>query len=273
MKKNVFTTSYRILLPIILAIALLAPKKPGQIAILILFGLWVLFLLIHYFLAERCTNRKCGKSLHRKRKLQQSNESIQILSPNRESGMTLSLEDVQVLMTQYRLRISEKLKSAYPDAVWKWDKEPTLRNLMDGDTVRIQVENMAEFTHADVYFDFYGRIHIEPMTIGNFLPENAEGCEASIPKEPAVVDVKAWFDLVGRQILDKQITELHAQGHNKLTIKENGDIVINCQKKERYLCSLDAFPGKNYWQELISVLGDNELEAKIAGNTIQVSWI
>ena len=39
MKKNVFTTSYRILLPIILAIALLAPKKPGQIAILILFGL------------------------------------------------------------------------------------------------------------------------------------------------------------------------------------------------------------------------------------------
>ena len=187
--------------------------------------------------------------------------------------MTLSLEDVQVLMTQYRLRISEKLKSAYPDAVWKWDKEPTLRNLMDGDTVRIQVENMAAFTQADVSFDFYGRIHIEPMTIGNFLPENAEDCEASIPKEPAVVDVKAWFDLVGRQILDKQITELHAQGHNKVTIKENGDIVINCQKKDRFLFSLDAFPGKNYWQELICVLGDNELEAKIAGNTIQVSWI
>lgn len=52
--------------------------------------------------------------------------------------MTLSSEDVQVLMTQYRLRISEKLKSAYPDAVWKWDKEPTLRNLMDGDTARIR---------------------------------------------------------------------------------------------------------------------------------------
>ena len=43
--------------------------------------------------------------------------------------------------------------------------------------------------------------------------------------------------------------------------------------KERFLCSLDAFPRKNYWQELICVLGDNELEAKIAGNTIQVSWI
>ncbi len=54
------------------------------------------------------------------------------------------------------------------------------------------------------------------MTIGNFLPENAEDCEASIPKEPAVVDVKAWFDLVGRQILDKQITELHAQGITNL---------------------------------------------------------
>ena len=54
MKKNAFTTSYRILLPVILAIALLVPKKPGQIAILILFGLWVVFLLIHYLSTERC---------------------------------------------------------------------------------------------------------------------------------------------------------------------------------------------------------------------------
>lgn len=76
--------------------------------------------------------------------------------------MTLSSEDVQVLMTQYRLRISEKLKSAYPDAVWKWDKEPTLRNLMDGDTARIQVENMAAFTHADVSFDFMGGSILNP---------------------------------------------------------------------------------------------------------------
>lgn len=273
MKKNVFMLSYRILLPVILVIALLAPKKPGQIVILVLLGFWALFLLIHYLLAKRCKNAKCSKSLHRRRKFHQSSDSIHVLSPNRDKGMTLSSEDVQVLMTQYRLRISEKLKSAYPDAVWKWDKEPDLRNLMDSDTVRIQVENMAAFTHADVYFDFYGRIHIEPMTIGNFIPENAGDSEVSVPKEPAVVDVKAWFDLVGRQILDKQITELHAQGHNKLTIKENGDIVINCQKKERFLCSLDAFPGKNYWQELISVLADNELEAKIAGNTLQVSWI
>lgn len=272
MKKNVFTTSYRILLPVILAIALLAPKIPGQIVILILFGLWILFILAYYIFSGKKPTMKHLQPVHR-RKICQNNESIQVLSPNRKKGMALSPEDVQVLMTQYRLRISEKLKSAYPEAVWKWVKEPDLRNLMDCDTVRIQVENMAEFTHADVYFDFYGRIHINPMTIGNFNPENDSDCDTPVPTEPAVIDVKAWFDLVGRQILDKQITELNAQGHSKLTIKENGDIVINCQKKERFLCSLDAFPEKNYWQELVSVLKDNELDAKIAGNTLQVSWI
>lgn len=228
MKKNVFTTSYRILLPVILAIALLAPKIPGQIVILILFGLWILFLLAYYIFSGKKPSMKRLQPVHR-RKICQNNESIQVLSPNREKGMALSPEDVQVLMTQYRLRISEKLKSAYPEAVWKWVKEPDLRNLMDCDTVRIQVENMAEFTHADVYFDFYGRIHINPMTIGNFNPENDSDCDTPVPTEPAVIDVKAWFDLVGRQILDKQITELNAQGHSKLTIKENGDIVINCQ--------------------------------------------
>lgn len=62
MKKNVFTTSCHILLPVILAIALLVPKKPGQIVILILFGLWVLFLLIHN-LCYRSDSVKCWFSI------------------------------------------------------------------------------------------------------------------------------------------------------------------------------------------------------------------
>lgn len=73
--------------------------------------------------------------------------------------------------------------------------------------------------------------------------------------------------------METQITELNATGHSKLVIKENGDIVINRQKKEVLVTTLDALPGKNYWNELVSILEENELNAKIAGNGLQVSWI
>ena len=57
------------------------------------------------------------------------------------------------------------------------------------------------------------------------------------------------------------------------SIKENGDIVINRQKKEVLVTTLDAFPAKNYWEDLVKLLEENELNAKIAGNSLQVSWI
>ncbi len=58
-----------------------------------------------------------------------------------------------------------------------------------------------------------------------------------------------------------------------LTIKENGDIVINRQKKEVLKATLDSFPEKNYWKELVSILEENELKGKITGNGLQISWI
>ena len=58
-----------------------------------------------------------------------------------------------------------------------------------------------------------------------------------------------------------------------MTIKANGDVVINRQKKEVLQATLEAFPAKNYWEELISILEENELNGKIAGDSLQISWI
>lgn len=275
MKKNVFTTCFRVFTPLILALATLVPKKPGQIAIVILFCLWALILLMYVF---HILNRNMKKSPQKRstRTIKKLRETeVNVLSPKREKGITLSSEDVQFLLTQFRLRISEKLKSAYPEAIWKWANVPSLKELIGGNSVRIQVENMGTYTHADVCFDGYGRIHVEPMTIGSFIPEDHKksGQDDDTPKEPAVVDVKAWFDMIGKTVIDKQITELNAQGHSKLTIKENGDIVVGCNHKEKLLCTLDAFPEKNYWEELRAVLTDNGLDSKMAGNSLQISWV
>lgn len=189
---------------------------------------------------------------------------------------TETRQDLEMMMQHISLRISEKLKSAYPDAIWKWCKKPSLEELLRGATVRIKVEAMAQYTHADISFDRFGRIHVEPMKIGSFTspdtPEDTDPDEEPAG-EPAVVDVRAWYELVGQTVLETQITELNATGHSKLVIKENGDIVINRQKKEVLVTTLDALPGKNYWNELVSILEENELNAKIAGNGLQVSWI
>lgn len=194
-------------------------------------------------------------------------------APQKDPG---KLEKENELMLRHiALRITDKLKSAYPQAVWQWREKPSLSSVLAGDTVRICVENMAQYTHADISFDRFGRIHIEPMVIGEFIPEEKPDSSTveETAAEPPVVDVRVWYELIGQQILEEQITDLNANGHSRLTVKENGDIVITRQKKEVFRTHLEAFPPKSYWPELLNVLNKNELKGKISGNQLQISWI
>ena len=192
--------------------------------------------------------------------------------------------ETETMLLHISLRITEKLKSAYPQSVWQWKDTPSLQGILAGGTVRILVENMDAYTHADISFDRFGRIHVEPMTIGSFAEPSGNGTSAGtgtgdadaaeeMPPEPSVVDVRVWYELVGQKVLETQITDLNANGHTKLTIKENGDIVVNRQKKEVLKGTLDSFPAKSCWEELVLLLAEDELKGKIAGNTLQVSWI
>lgn len=135
-------------------------------------------------------------------------------------------------------------------------------------------DDMAQFTHADVHFDRYARIRIVPLIIGEFAEAANTETEpdAEVAPEPPVVDVISWYDLIGRKILEDIITDLNANGHSRLSIKENGDIVITRNKKEVLKGTLDQFPPKNYWNEFLQLLTEYELNGKVEKDRIIVSW-
>lgn len=283
MKKNIFTKNIQILIISLLVLAILVPRQYSQESMAIALCLWLAITagILLWNLRDRWMD-KCRLNLNFRQSQEKENPKVPQLpvppEPEDEPApkklpFTLTDEEVESVFLHLSLRITEKLKSAYPKVVWQWKEKPSLHSLLAGSTVRILVENMNKFTHADITFDRFGRIHVEPMSIGVFSPDTEDDEEDEKTPEPDVVDVKAWYELIGQRILEAQITELNAGGHSKLTIKENGDIVINRQKKEVFVSSLEAFPGKNYWDELITILKENELHAKIAGNSLQISWI
>lgn len=287
MKKNVFTKSIQLLIITLIILAIFVPKEYSQKGMAAVLALWLVFSIGKILWNNKDKWKDKMSSINLTSKYCNSKKKEPILSelshltepektPIPQSpGFTLTNEETASVLLHLSLRITEKLKSAYPKAVWQWKEKPSLHKLLAGNTVRIIVENMDKFNHADITFDRFGRIHVEPMSIGSFSPdvESADDTEDESTPDPAVVDVRSWYELVGQHILEAQITELNAGGHSKLTIKENGDIIINRQKREIFITSLEAFPGKNYWDELISILQEDELNAKIAGNVLQVSWI
>lgn len=178
------------------------------------------------------------------------------------------------MLQHISLRITEKLKSAYPDATWLWEDAPDLAEILEGKLFRIAVSEMGSNTHADIYFDQFGRIRIIPLIVGEFAPSGGANAQTGPGEtsEPAVTDVQSWYELIGKKTLETIITDLNANGHNRLSIKENGDIIIIRNKKEALKGTLEQFPAKNYWKEILKLLEEYELHGKAENDHIIVSW-
>lgn len=298
MRKNVFSSSIKILIVSLLLLAVFFQKERSQKLMALALILWIAVTAgIFLFrksgkLAKKCSAfsaslKQAGRTA--KAPAEKTAEPVpkadtEPAEPAAPAKPAPDSRETETMLLHISLRITEKLKSAYPQSVWQWKDTPSLQGILAGGTVRILVENMDGYTHADISFDRFGRIHVEPMTIGSFAEPSGNGTSAGpgtgdadaaeeMPPEPSVVDVRVWYELVGQKVLETQITDLNANGHTKLTIKENGDIVVNRQKKEVLKGTLDSFPAKSCWEELVLLLAEDELKGKIAGNTLQVSWI
>lgn len=294
MRKNVFSRSIKILIVSLLLLAVFFQKERSQKLMAAALILWLAITAgIFLFrksgkLAKKCSAfsaslKQAGRTAKAPAEKTAEPEPAADAEPAAPAKPAPDSRETETMLLHISLRITEKLKSAYPQSVWQWKDTPSLQDILAGGTVRILVENMDAYTHADISFDRFGRIHVEPMTIGSFAEPSGNGTGAGpkagsadaaeeTPPEPSVVDVRVWYELVGQKVLESQITELNANGHTKLTIKENGDIVVNRQKKEMLKGTLDSFPAKSYWEELVLLLAEDELKGKITGNTLQVSW-
>ena len=127
-------------------------------------------------------------------------------------------------------------------ALLQWKQKPSLKDILAGATLRIAVDDMEKYNHADICFDRFGRIHVQPLVVGSFQPsvqDTPPEPENEEPKVPSVVDVSVWYELVGQKVLESLITELNAGGHTRLTIKENGDVAIRQNKKELLKTTLE----------------------------------
>lgn len=291
MKKSIFTKSMKILIVSLLLLAVFFRKEHSQKLMALALILWVAVTIgILLFRQSGRLFKKC-RALYfaLKQKIRQMMEASEEMPKHPEEPVppvkpafpASDSREYETMLLHIALRITEKLKSAYPQAVWQWKDTPFLQDILKGGTIRILVENMDTYTHADISFDRFGRIHVEPMVIGSFADaENGAGAkqqsddavEETTP-EPSVVDVRVWYELIGQKVLEELITELNANGHSMLTIKENGDIVVSYEKKKILKATLDSFPGKAYWKELVSILEENELKGKISDDSLQVSWI
>lgn len=261
-----YTKGIKLLIIVLLLLATLFNKELAQQLMLAAILIWIAatsYLLLH----PRIT---ALAALIKARRTRTETENT---APAPDVSNWNSQKQKQILQ-HISLRVTEKLKSAYSDATWIWNETPNLTDILNGAMFRVTVSEMESYTHADILFDRFGRIRITPLIIGEFASTGNANAQPKAEEtgEPAVIDVQSWYALIGKRTLEAIITDLNANGHSRLSIKENGDIVITRNKKETLRGTLDQFPPKNYWNEILKLLEEYELHGKAEKDHIIVSW-
>jgi len=93
-------------------------------------------------------------------------------------------------------RVTEKLKSAYPGAIWEWCGEFPSEMVTNGGTGRIKTTDTGEYNQADVTIDKYGRINFTMLKTAPLTNADNTGKDNDSGKTNPV-DAAVWYSLIG----------------------------------------------------------------------------
>lgn len=183
-----------------------------------------------------------------------------------------SPEAAQVLLRHVNRRISEHLKALYPEARWEWKtKEPTLLAIHGG-IGRIRVYGVPDYEYADVELEQSGTLSCS--LIQHLTVSNAEQNPPPRAPDQQDMDPRAWYERQGRKTLEALIADLDSRGHHCLLLKEDGSICVRPMDsdEETVQGTLQDFPEKPTWPDLVKVLEQAGLAATARDECITVAW-
>lgn len=136
--------SISILIGVVIAILSLLRGIWATVALIAVFAVWGLWLIFTQLLPAWRSNRTY------RRRVRQSRDRQEAASDTSDSGMGL------VLLRHVNHRISEHLRSVYPQAHWEWTLADPTRFIAYGGTGRIRVYGIPDYDYADVTLDRQG---------------------------------------------------------------------------------------------------------------------
>ena len=178
-----------------------------------------------------------------------------------------------VLLQHVNHRISSYLKSTYPDMSWEWITQEPVKEVLDGGQGRIKLFGVKDFNEAMVTFDSHARISFHLMRVVplSVLQGKETAGEDRVPAS-LPVDVNMWYDVSGKHILEELVADLHSRGHQKLVIRENGDVTVTQDTEEVVQDTLFNMPEAVHWPLLAKVMVKNGLAATVEDTGIVVAW-
>lgn len=175
-----------------------------------------------------------------------------------------------MLVRHVNCRISAYLRAAFPDARWEWETPSPARLILRGGVGRIKLHGVPDYNYAEVTISPTGSIRCALVRLDPFPAGEASEEEAPAPDEQ--FNPQVWFEVQGRDVLERLIADLKSRGHNSLSMNEDGTIVVEDEDNGKPFPAFSTFPRKVHWDQTVKVLEREGYAASVDGDAITVYW-
>ena len=185
--------------------------------------------------------------------------------------------DDRSLLLQVNYRITEQLSVTYPNVSWLWLEKPGAEDIKLGGTWRISLQHADPFNYAEVSLSRSGAMTIllmQMIPLGEASSSVPEQDENDLGDNELLdrFDVRKWYAEAGEKALCAIVEELNTQGYKRLLISENGEVLIGRTGSELRFSAITDFPPKSVWEDLCSLVREDDIQASVNGSQLIVAW-
>lgn len=265
MRKNgELFNSVALLISAVLAVICFTRGKVQLALCLTVFTAWAVYVCVisAFPTLKRLKYRREGKRIQKETELRR-----EFVFPDADPPIS------HTLLCHVNHRMTGFIKSLYPGASWKWDSKKPESIIVKGGVGRIKLFNVKDYNYADIAFDENANIECNLLKIVPFKKAGENNPDTGAKEKPRnEIDPQIWFERKGKAVLNNLLADLNSRGYNRLTIKEDGECLVEQGSSTVTASQLDDFPKKVYWPRLVKVLEGAGIAADAGDTVLTVSW-
>lgn len=216
---------------------------------------------ILYFL---CLNRKAIAAYWSKKtgkKHPKKNASLVQLEPDYK----------KLFVQQAALRIQEKMQQKFAGGKVCMCDADIIRLAYLRRPLCVAIEGVDGFSHMNIFMTEDGMFRMSLFSLVDFdtISDTKNETQSNTLDN---TKMEQWYTQKGQHLLTELVTEMNSKGFSKLSIQENGDVLV--QENGKYVVKdhvLD-FPPKSSWLGLKKLMLDTEIKVRINDKKMTLMW-
>ena len=177
----------------------------------------------------------------------------------------------KLFVQQTYYRIQEKMRTKFPNVSVEISESELYKIACEGKTIYAAIDQAEHYTHLSVALAKNGDLIMNLFSLVNLdmIHQTKDQIQQEIEED---TQIEQWFERKGQQLLTELLTNMNARGYSKISINEEGDVMV---REDGRNCVKDYFkeiPPKKDWQKLKELMSKDGVNVQVSARYLKFAW-